>query len=88
LIQAASVNPSVRAETRASRSYYAILEIDKLSTDDNGFEHILTVQNELGATNYTFRLEVLGTEMQNFISICLKKNNTEFILKNSHCGQV
>ena len=52
--------PTTRADFRSSRSYYAVLDIASLSASDNGLEHVLTVQNSQGATNYTFRLEVLG----------------------------
>ena len=59
-VQAASVVPTTRADFRSSRSYYAVLDLASLSASDNGLEHVLTVQNSQGATNYTFRLEVLG----------------------------
>jgi hypothetical protein len=53
--------PSTRADNRTTRSYYAILEISDLSVDDSAFDHILSVENSLGATNYTFKLQVSGT---------------------------
>jgi hypothetical protein len=70
------VNQTRGAETRASsRSYAAILDIAELSADDNGLEHVLMVDNGLGVTNYTFRLEVLGKVYLYLIIFFLDQEN-------------
>jgi len=48
---------TARASTSTATGFVARLRIDKLRSSDSGMEHSLTVANELGQSNYTFRIQ-------------------------------
>ena len=72
LSQPVDIVPEARGvgERANTRSYYAILDISTLSVDDTNLLHTLSVQNTQGATNYTFRVEVMGKSSLELLNIC------------------
>jgi len=74
LSQPVDIVPEARggSERANTRSYYAILDISTLSVDDTNLLHTLSVQNTQGATNYTFRVEVMGKSSLELCHILLE----------------
>ena len=48
---------TTRTKTSTASAYVARLRIDKLRAKDSGTEHTLHVRNQLGSSNYTFRIQ-------------------------------
>ena len=53
---------STRTNTGTQSGYVALLRIDKLRAKDTGTQHMLYVENEIGSSNYTFRIQKITSK--------------------------
>ena len=51
-----------RTTTSTASGFVASLRVDKLRSSDSGMQHTVFVANELGSSNYTFRIQEITSK--------------------------